>query len=170
MDNTKLYIMDNGNMRTIGIEGDAITLREGIQKYKQKGKYKKEADFSPIVLGRHYGEDFMAVNIYGEKFCTMTALQCINSKPNTSLVSIGIKDLALEFLVDFANFLQIDLQEPSKRLILDAQIASEPLVLLYKEAFQKKDEKFASLLISQALRLQQQTYVRDAKKERAKDN
>ena len=170
MDTSKLYICGHGKFRIVAAEGDSLSLREGVQRYKQSGKYGGEVDFSPVLRGSSDEEDFMAANIYGSPFCTLTAIQHHRNRPNTSLVSIGIGDLSLELLVGLADSLQMVVQDPSKKLIEEAQIVSMPLYLSYKQVLQYGNEIFAFQIISQALKEQQQRYILDARKERAKDN
>ena len=153
----------------VGIEGNAPPLRETVPRYKQSGRY-KGADFGPI-LGRERDQGlFMAANIYGDPFCTLTAVQYETHTPNTSLTCAGISTLPLEFLADLAEALQIEPVEPSKGLKEAVDTGTIPLLMIYRQAKQMQSPKLAATLISKSLQMQQQVYHRKAHFASAPDN
>ena len=172
MDRSKIYQYSNGKFTLVAVEGIAIPLRDGSIKYRGRERY-KGVDFSPVVIGSHPGEDFMVANVYGDKFLTLTAVQdkSLGKRLRTSFVSNGNGNHALDFLIDLSEVFELEPVEPSRELIQSARVAFMPLASLYEQALKKlRDSKAAARIISEALRLQQSTYVRDARVEKYPHN
>ncbi len=171
MNRSKLYIKQNEDFMTLAVEGNALPLKDCIEKYLNQGIHKKEVDFSPIVKGRSTDDDFMAANIYGKRFCTLTASQTrTDTIPNTSLVCSGNNSLPLEFLEDFVEVIKLEMYTPSNELITEAAASQMPIFMLYKRAANLNGKDFAAEVVSLSLKEQQKVYIRDAKIEIAHKN
>ncbi len=171
MDRSKLYINKSEDFTTLAVEGNVLPLKDCIEEYLSQGRYKKEVDFSPVVRGGSFDDDFMAANIYGKRFCTLTASQTRTSAvPNTSLVCSGNDSLPLGFLEDFVEVIKFEMYTPSKELITEAAASQMPIFMLYKRAANLKGKDFAAEFVSLTLKEQQKVYVRDSKIEIAHKN
>jgi len=164
MDKSNLFMYEDSNFMVVAAEGNAPALIEGIEKYQKSGKYRREADFSPILWGKSPKEDFLVVNIYGKRVCTMTVFQHPSNRPNTSLVCSGNKKLPLEFLADFAEIIELEKQEPSRELITEAQASQNAFFWLYQKVSEEKGEDFAAKMISTSLKIQHQKYLSESRK------
>ena len=64
MTNKNLYAYSHGGITSFALEGHANGLEESLSKYRKEGRFRMEADFSPI-LRRLDNRLFLAGNIYG---------------------------------------------------------------------------------------------------------
>jgi len=97
------------------IEGMAPPIIGAIERYSREGRI-KGVNF---LLEDHPTEDcyFLAGNVYYPEVCTMTVTNFLNmQKRNTSLLSFGTGEIALELLVNFAEVIGLESEIPSQEL------------------------------------------------------
>ena len=164
MDKSKLQVTRIESFTEALAEGNGTKLETAIKKYRETGKY-SDVDFSPIVLGESRSEQFMAANLYGNPFCTMTVIQDMTKKQTTSLVAFGNRDLPLEFLVSFSEIMNLQTNIPSKKLIQEAKYARIPMLKLYLENLRAYGESVSAIILSEALKCQQQKYIEAARRD-----
>ena len=169
MDKSKVYVKDYGNFIGVGVIGNAPPLEETIPKYKATCRY-RGADFSAILLGGSDQETFMAANIYGDPFCTLTIEQNNSVMPNTTVGCIGNSRLTLEFLTDLTEALQIEPVDPNSVFKREIEMATAPLLELYQGTCQMGSPKLAAKVLTRALQMQMQRYHADAMHEAAPNN
>lgn len=152
------------NFIGVGIEGDALILKQGLEQYLQNGKLKGRVEFSPILP---QGEGinlswFLVGNIYSPEVCTMNVDQyAAFRKPDTSIVCIGTGESVVDLVYDFAKNIELEPYAPSEDIISEIPCH----LLVYQQIYDQYRSHgriVQKFIVSESLKEMQRGYRKEA--------
>ena len=116
LDEDKILVERDGNFVICGVEGNALILSSVREKYVKEGKLGDSMDFGPIFRHERKGDlcYHLFGNIYEPMPCTLNVIQYSRLVPNTLISCVGIGDIAVELLCDFAAVIKLLPCKPSE--------------------------------------------------------
>ena len=111
----KIFVYRHGGLVSATLTGNAIPLTEGLEKYKSRGLFMHNMNFSPVSpegAGRYHLKGY----IDSPKPYLSDAVQIQSANPNTGLSCVGLSDHVIDFANDFARISGLKSDEPTKEL------------------------------------------------------
>lgn len=142
----KIFIYEHGGITSAAVIGNANSLKEGLEKYKLRGLFRKNAEFFPAIAegaGRYSLRGYVSSpNPY-----LIDAVQIQKATPNTGINCIGISRQVIDFTKDLASTLELEADEPTERLKGEISLLHKSIEELWRISSMLGPTKRRGLLI-----------------------